>query len=449
MAVIYSPTWFNPGDTNLGAGSSATPANTDSGYDWLTGAAGSGTGSSLTAYQKAMLDLKAAETARLATGGQNAYNYTVDLLNASRQPFAGALEEINKQEQEQRGFVQQQQTNLLKQIADRLAQSQAVTTAGYGNLRAALEQNAPRAFQEAQGAMPTITQNALGQYMQAQGASPAAVQPELNRLNAAAAGSAANYNSLLNVLRGAEQAGQASRLAEAQMAGNLAQQQLQAIYGTQTAGVEKGVLEALANIAAQSSAARIAAENARRQRSEALENALAALLARGVVAEPVPPPGSQTTTQPPTTTRTDSTTAAPTTVPYTPVPGGFQGTPEQVATATANLAAAGMSPATISTILNQNIGNPLVPGGIPDYLRVIQEQTSSPRAVAQAQAQAAQAVLNTLAPVEVNAPQPLINLNPLGLEELAALFAQAQNAPGYGGGGAGAGGVFGNEAVMF
>lgn len=443
MAVIYSPTWFNPGDTNLGAGSSATPANADSGYDWLTGAASSGTGSSLTAYQKAMLDLKAAENARLGAGGQNAYNYTVDLLNAARQPFAGALEEINKQEETQRGFVQEQQTNLLKQIADRLAQSQAVTTAGYGNLRAALEQNAPRAFQEAQGAMPTITQNALGQYMQAQGASPAAVQPELNRLNAAAAGSAANYNSLLNVLRGAEQAGQASRLAEAQMAGNLAQQQLQAIYGTQTAGVERGALEALANIAAQSSAARIAAENARRQRAEALENALASLLARGFVSNPVPPPGSQTTTQPPTTTRTDSTTST------TPAPTTTTLTPEQVATATANLAAAGMSPATISTILNQNIGNPLVPGGIPDYLRVIQEQTSSPRAVAQAQAQAAQAVLNALAPVEVNAPQPLINLNPVAVEELAALIAQAQNAPGYGGGGGGGGGVFGSEAVMF
>lgn len=359
MAVIYSPTWFNPGDTNLGAGTSATPANTDSGYDWLTGAS-TGTGSSLTAYQKAMLDLKAAETARLATGGQNAYNYTVDLLNASRQPFAGTLEEINKQEQEQRGFVQQQQTNLLQQIADRLAQSQALTTAGYGNLRTALEQNAPRAFQEAQGAMPTITQNALAQYMQAQGASPEAVQPELNRLNAAAAGSAANYNSLLNVLRGAEQAGQASRLAEAQMGGNLAQQQLQAIYGTQTAGVERGVLEALANIAAQSSAARIAAENARRQRSEALENALAALLARGVVAQPVPPPGSQTTTQPPTTTRTGSTTQAPATTSQELLDRGVispQTSPEIIEAILSNPT---IDPGIVSAALAQNISPQLL-----------------------------------------------------------------------------------------
>lgn len=369
MAVIYSPTWFNPGDdTNLGAGTtSVDTGNTDSGYyDWLSGA-GSDTGSSLTAYQKAMLDLKAAENARMAAGAQNAYNYTVDLLNASRQPFAGTLEEINKQEEAQKGFVQQQQTNLLKQIADRLSQSQAITTAGYGNLRAALEQNAPRAYQEAQGAMPTITQNALSQYMQAQGASPAAVQPELNRLNAAAAGSAANYNSLLNILRGAEQAAQASRLAEAQMAGNLAQQQLQAIYGTQTAGVERGVLEALANIAAQSSAARIAAENARRARSEALENALATLLAKGYVTNPVTSPKGDG----------DSKTDA---------------TSEQA------------------------------------------------QAIAQ---------LEQLAPTNPNAPSDLVSRPIPSPEEIVALIRLAQQAPGYGVGDGGGGGVRGSEAVMF
>jgi len=130
--------------------------------------------------------------------------------------------------------------------------------------------------------------------------------------------------------------------------------------------------------------------------------------------------------------------------------GGTNMTPEQTVTAVANLAAAGMNPATISTILNQNIGNPLVPGGIPDYLRVIQEQTAPPPpAVTQAQAQAAQQVLNMMAPVEVNAPNPLIALNPIPLPELLALIGQAQYAPGYGGGGGGGGGVFGNEAVMY
>lgn len=287
MAVIYSPTWFNPGDTDLGAGTVTTTTG-DSGYDWLTGAADTSKG--MTAYQKAMLDLKAAENARLASGGQSAYDYTVNLLRAAGQPYGGTLDEINRQEAAQRGFVQQQQTQLLQQIADRLKTAQDLTTAGYGGLRTSLEQNQPTAFQQAQAAVPTITQNALAQYMAAQGASPEAVQPELARLNLGATGGAANYNQLLNVLAGAERAAQQSRLAEAQMAGNVAQQQLQALYGTQTAGVERGVLEALANIAAQAGQARIQAEAQRRAREQALENALATILGTGRVENPVLPP---------------------------------------------------------------------------------------------------------------------------------------------------------------
>jgi len=35
-----------------------------------------------------------------------------------------------------------------------------------------------------------------------------------------------------------------------------------------------------------------------------------------------------------------------------------------------------MNPATTATIINQGMGNPLVSGGIPDYMRVIQDQTA-------------------------------------------------------------------------
>jgi len=73
----------------------------------------------------------------------------------------------------------------------------------------------------------------------------------------------------------------------------------------------------------------------------------------------------------------------------------------------------------------------------------------TPDPVSQAQAQAAQAVLNILAPVQPDAPQPLIQLNPLSAQEIAALIAEAQYAPGYGGGGPGPGGIRGFESVMY
>jgi hypothetical protein len=36
-----------------------------------------------------------------------------------------------------------------------------------------------------------------------------------------------------------------------------------------------------------------------------------------------------------------------------------------------------MNPATTATIINQGMGNPLVSGGIPDYMRVIQDQLAA------------------------------------------------------------------------
>jgi len=50
----------------------------------------------------------------------------------------------------------------------------------------------------------------------------------------------------------------------------------------------------------------------------------------------------------------------------------YRFTPQEAA-----LAAAGMNDITTKTIINQGMGNPLVPGGIPDYMRVIQDQLAA------------------------------------------------------------------------
>jgi len=52
-------------------------------------------------------------------------------------------------------------------------------------------------------------------------------------------------------------------------------------------------------------------------------------------------------------------------------------TPKEVAVAVEKLEAAGMNAETTAKIIEQNIGNPLVAGGIPDFMRVIQEQTAA------------------------------------------------------------------------
>ena len=88
-----------------------------------------------------------------------------------------------------------------------------------------------------------------------------------------------------------------------------------------------------------------------------------------------PKPDSSTPDSPKPDSPKPDAGATPVTMPVQlPVSPVF--TPAEVAVAVKNLEAAGMNAATVTKIIEQNIGNPLVAGGIPDYMRVIQEQTA-------------------------------------------------------------------------
>jgi hypothetical protein len=169
-------------------------------------------------------------------------------------------------------------TGLRGDVQTRYQTATGQVTAGYDALRNWLQTNAPQAYATATRATATPVANALAAYQAAQGVSSAPVDAQVAAMNVAAGGGAANYNNLLNVLSASERAVQQSRLAEEGMArlgtGN-------ALTAAQTA--------ALANLATQQATAenavrgqfgqtRLAAEQARIQRRQGLEDALRALV---------------------------------------------------------------------------------------------------------------------------------------------------------------------------
>lgn len=308
---------------------------------------------------------KAAELARSQAGAKAAEDYIRGLMGQGVPQNITDL--LTGQQTTGTEDINRLAADLLNQINAREEQARGLTSTGYSNLMNYLARVQPTAFAQAQRAMPTITQSALGRYMAGQGVSPAAAEQAAQLANIQAAGGASNYNQLLNVLAAQEQAAAGSRQAEAQMGLNTALAALQAMRMQQAGGLEQQRLGAISDLNQRIAAARLQAEAQATARDQALQDALLRIIASGLTSSAAAASGTGGTTEGGGTTGGGGTTSG----------GGTTGggmTPEQ--TAAANLAAAGMSPETAALILGQNIGNPLVPGGIPDYLRVIQEQTA-------------------------------------------------------------------------
>ena len=86
---------------------------------------------------------------------------------------------------------------------------------------------------------------------------------------------------MLNVLAAQEQKGQASRLAEEQMARALAGSNLGALLAQQQGALTSSQLQAIAQIQAQEAAANLAAQQQATAREQALQDALNALIGTG------------------------------------------------------------------------------------------------------------------------------------------------------------------------
>lgn len=237
-------------------------------------------------------DLAAAALARQQAGAAEQLKYLQSQLGAGiPKEISG---NIDLQAKEGEDFIQRQAAELLKQLQARETASRGLTQTGFSNLMNYLARTPPTAFAQAQRAVPTITQSGLGQYMAAQGVSPAAAQEAATLANIQAAGGASNYNQLLNVLAAQEQAAQSSRQREAEMGLATQLATLQNIYGGATSGLEQSRLSALAELRSRIANARLLAQREAAARNQAIQDAIAALLATGLIpaggTPPVVPP---------------------------------------------------------------------------------------------------------------------------------------------------------------
>jgi hypothetical protein len=161
--------------------------------------------------------------------------------------------------------------------------AQGRTGAAYNALQNYLQQNQPRAFQQAPQTPATSVSNDLAQYMGGQGVSTAPVDPTVNALNAAAGGGAQNYNSLLATLGQLQQSNQESRMAEQQMGRSGALSGLEQLYQGQTGGLQQQQLQALAELQSNIFGQRLTAEQQAAARNQTIQDALATLLGSGYI----------------------------------------------------------------------------------------------------------------------------------------------------------------------
>lgn len=263
---------------------------TDDGFPELasTGSGSGSAGSLLNAQvnrDKFLAEQAAAVAAanRTRAGTQASTDYIRRLLDTSGQSFGNLESQIASQEATGRTYIEDQARALSDLISGRRTQARDVTTRGYDTLRDFLGANPMQAYAQTQRAVPTVQENALEQYMASRGIGSQPAQAGQDVANAQLAAQSANYNQLLNVLQGAETQQQSSRVAEEQMARALAGTQLEALYGSQTAGLEQQRLAALNELLGRSSSARLNAEQLRIAREQQLQDAIAKLLGTGIV----------------------------------------------------------------------------------------------------------------------------------------------------------------------
>lgn len=334
------PTYEEP-DPNEGA-SATGGATTPGGISTIVVDTSGGQGgyySYLSALEKIKADQAAAQAAvdRATKGSQYQANYLTGLLNqgvpTNITNLLGTAETGGKE------YIQNQYDLLAKQLLGQYTPETNVgtgylgaegrTTAAYNALQNYLRQNQPNAYTEARRQTATPMTSDVLNYLAGQGVSGAPVQSQVDLANLAAQGGAANYNALLNTLQAAQTAAAQSRQAEEQMARSSALSTLQGIYQGQAGGLQQQQLQALAELQANITNQRIAAETAAAARNQTVQDALAALLGTGYINPNQITPTTITGAAPGTVITTSQPTVLPPAAPPSPI--------EQLAAKTANI----------------------------------------------------------------------------------------------------------------
>lgn len=173
------------------------------------------------------------------------------------------------------GVVEDAYKRALQNIAAGYETAQGLTTQGYGALEQFLRANPNNPYANVQVSAPEAP-DAMQQILSAYGVAAEPVLAQVAAEQAAAQQGAAGFQNLLSTLGGVAQQSDLSRLAEMEMARNLAGTTL----GQQRAGfesrTEQARADALAQIEAQLAQARLDAEAAAIARRQQIEDAIAA-----------------------------------------------------------------------------------------------------------------------------------------------------------------------------
>tara|TARA_R110002126_G_scaffold232384_1_gene376830 strand:+ start:67 stop:1032 length:966 start_codon:yes stop_codon:yes gene_type:complete len=236
--------------------------------------------------QKAIAEQDAAVAAiqRTQAGATNQAEYLQSLLGQGAPQKL--IDLVGGQKGVSEKYVQDQYDTLMKQLAESYGRGEQLTTAGYNALTNYLTQNQPTAFTQATRAQAQPVRNDLAQYMAGQGVPTAPVEPTITALEQAAQGGAQNYNELLNTLARLQQAGQESRMSEAQMARTVAGTQLAQSRATQEGSLEQQRLASLADIQAKAAAERLTLEREAAARQQTIQDTLASLVGTGYICPP-------------------------------------------------------------------------------------------------------------------------------------------------------------------
>jgi len=246
---------------------------------WFT-APGSTSSSALTAAQK-LADKRGQQG---ATAQQAYFN---QLLSGVGGEYNTLRQNVGTVYAPARTAAEQSYQTALAALGGRRTQAETLAGQGRTALGEYLAANTPRAYAGLpQAQAPTLSPNTVAQYAAAIGAPTTAIGQAAAQAAVEAQAAGGGYNRLLDVLRAAEASGQASRLAELQMLGNVQGAGIEQLYGTGAQQLEAARQAALSQIAQQEAQARFGIEQAEVARRQALQQALAQIYGTGYLTGP-------------------------------------------------------------------------------------------------------------------------------------------------------------------
>jgi hypothetical protein len=258
---------------------------------------GSGSSAATAAVRKAELEYKKTQDAAAAKAAAAALERQQAGAAAQRDALlkqiasAGSIDPtlaktLDEQKAAQEKYIADQYAQQVGQLGKAYETGANLQTQGFDALRNYLQRNAPTAYANAPRATAPSVSNDLAQYMTSRGVEAQRAEPGLLAARAALEGGATNYNNLLNVLAGQSAAGQESRLAEEQMARQLAAAQLGAYKAQQEGTLTTQQLSALQEIQNQYNTAKFNAQQQAIARQQALQDALNSLYGTGYTTPP-------------------------------------------------------------------------------------------------------------------------------------------------------------------